>query len=119
MIVLALSSGTSVDGIDVAAAELSLHGEQVRITPLGHREVPYSPGLRDAVLAALPPADTTLDAVCRIDAGIGQEFAAAAQAAAHDLAGDAAELVVSHGQTLYHWTSGGTVHVPRFPGSSR
>lgn len=110
MIVLALSSGTSVDGIDVAAAELSLHGEQVRMTPLGHREVPYSPGLRDAVLAALPPADTTLGAVCRIDTGIGQEFAAAAQAAAHDLAGDAAELVVSHGQTLYHWTSGGTVH---------
>lgn len=104
MIVLGLSSGTSVDGIDVAAADLSLHGEQVRMRALGHRGVPYSPGLRTAVLAALPPAGTTLEAVCRIDTGLGQEFAAAAAASAHDLAGGAAELVVSHGQTLFHWT---------------
>ncbi|MDQ3527884.1 MAG: anhydro-N-acetylmuramic acid kinase, partial [Actinomycetota bacterium] len=68
------------------------------------------PGLRATVLAALPPADATLEAVCRIDTGVGQEFAAAAEAAAHDLAGDAAELVVSHGQPLYHWASGGAVH---------
>lgn len=109
MIVLALSSGTSVDGIDVAAAELSVHAEQLRMTPLGHREVPYSPGLRAAVLAALPPAGTTLEAVCRIDTGVGQEFAAAARDAAQDLAGGVAELVVSHGQTLYHWTCDGAV----------
>jgi anhydro-N-acetylmuramic acid kinase len=54
------------------------------------------------IFDALPPAMTTLDTVCRIDTGIGQEFAAAAVAAIADLGGRV-DLIVSHGQTLYHW----------------
>ena len=102
MIVLGLSSGTSVDGIDVAAADLRLDGDEITMAPLGHRDVAYSAALRTMIFDALPPAMTTLDTVCRIDTGIGQEFAAAAVAAVADL-GDGVDLIVSHGQTLYHW----------------
>ncbi|WP_072690399.1 anhydro-N-acetylmuramic acid kinase [Rhodococcus marinonascens] len=109
MIVLSVSSGTSVDAIDVAAADLSMNGGEIRMIPLGHQEVPYSAELRGLILGALPPAAATLETVCRIDTGVGQEFAAAASAAAHDLVRGRAELVVSHGQTLFHWITDGTV----------
>lgn len=109
MIVLGLNSGTSVDAIDVAAADLRIDGDGIVMAPLGHRAVAYSAALRTMVLDALPPAKTTLGTVCRIDTGLGQEFAAAAAAAVADLGG--VDLIVSHGQTLYHWVghhSGGT-----------
>ncbi|GAA1086938.1 anhydro-N-acetylmuramic acid kinase [Nocardiopsis composta] len=110
MIVLGLSSGTSADGIDVAAAELRLDGGGVLLRPLGHRTDPYPDGLREEVLAALPPARVTLERVCRIDAGIGRAFAATAVRAIAELCpGGRADLVVSHGQTLYHWVEDGEV----------
>lgn len=107
MIVVALSSGTSVDGIDVAAAELWADRELVRLRPLGHLEVGYSNELRTAILNALPPATTTLEAVTEIDTGIGQEFAEAAVRGIGGLAGGRADLVVSHGQTMFHWVAAG------------
>jgi anhydro-N-acetylmuramic acid kinase len=107
VIVVGLNSGTSVDGIDVAAADLRLTGDEVAMTLLGSQSVAYGADLRAAILDALPPATTTLDAVCRIDTGIGQELAAAAVTAVTDICGGSADLIVSHGQTLYHWVEGG------------
>ncbi|MEJ8280720.1 anhydro-N-acetylmuramic acid kinase [Pseudonocardia spirodelae] len=109
MIVVGLSSGTSVDGIDVAAAELTLDGPEVVLRTLGHTEVAFEPGLRAAVLDALPPAPTTLEAVARIDTGLGRAFADAARTGV-ELAGGRADLVASHGQTLFHWVEDGRVH---------
>lgn len=103
MIVLGLSSGTSVDGIDVAACDLRFDGDEIVLRPMGHRDVAYSADLAAMIVDALPPADTTLDALCRIDTGIGQEFAAAASTAIDDLCGGTADLIVSHGQTVFHW----------------
>ena len=108
MIVLGLISGTSVDGIDVAAADLSLDADAVELAPLGNLEVQYSPALRADILAALPPARTTMETVCRIDTGIGQEFAEAARRGVAELCDGDADLVVSHGQTLFHWVEGST-----------
>ncbi|MBR8741193.1 anhydro-N-acetylmuramic acid kinase [Nocardiopsis sp. MG754419] len=110
MIVIGVSSGTSADGIDVAAARIELDADLVRLTPLGHLTRPYSAEARALIRAALPPATTTLETVCRVDTLIGQEFGAAAQDAVRDLCGGRADLVVSHGQTLFHWVTGTTVH---------
>ncbi len=110
VIVLGLSSGTSVDGIDVAAARIDLDGPLVLLTPLGHRTVPYSTRLRRAIRDALPPGSVTMEAVCRLDTGIGREFADAARTANEELTGGRADLVASHGQTLFHWVDGTTVH---------
>lgn len=107
MLVIGLSSGTSIDGIDVAAADLELSGELLRMSPLGHRTVPYSARLRQTIREALPPAPTTLETVCHIDTLAGQEFATAAAYGAAELTGGTAELVASHGQTLFHWVEEG------------
>jgi len=109
MTVLGLISGTSMDGIDVAAADLELDGEVVRLAPLGDTSIPYEDSLRKDLEAALPPGGTTVDAVCRLDNRVGQAFAAAATSAMSDFAPET-DLVVSHGQTIFHWVDGGQAH---------
>ena len=48
-------SGTSVDGIDVAAADLELAGEELRCRYLGCLSTPFGADLREEIIAALPP----------------------------------------------------------------
>ncbi|MFD7483175.1 MULTISPECIES: anhydro-N-acetylmuramic acid kinase [Streptomyces] len=110
MRVIGLMSGTSYDAIDAAAAELTLEGEDLTLRPLGMVSETYDGALREALAAALPPAATTLAEVCRLDTLIGQTFAAAAVRADRELCGGGAELVASHGQTVYHWVEDGRAH---------
>jgi anhydro-N-acetylmuramic acid kinase len=107
VIVVGLMSGTSMDGIDAAVADLELDGDVLRLKPLGHETTPYPPELAAALRAALPPGTTSMETVCRLDTAVGQAFAAAAQRAAERHPG--AELVVAHGQTVFHWVRDGTV----------
>ncbi|GGL93290.1 anhydro-N-acetylmuramic acid kinase [Streptomyces fumigatiscleroticus] len=109
MRVIGLMSGTSYDAIDAAAADLALDGDTLTLRPLGHLAVPCPDGLRDLITAALPPAATTTQAICALDTGIGQAFASAAGRALRELCDGAADLVVSHGQTVHHWVEDGTV----------
>ncbi|MGW5680663.1 anhydro-N-acetylmuramic acid kinase [Nonomuraea sp. NPDC003754] len=104
MRVLGLMSGTSHDGIDSAIVDWSMEGDVLTgvITHTGER--PYPAELRARLLAALPPSPVTMAEVCALDTLIGQAFADAALAAGE------ADLVCSHGQTLYHWVSDGRVH---------
>ncbi len=106
MKVVGLLSGTSLDGIDAAVADLVLTDGGLELRPLGDLSVPYPPDLRAALLAAMPPAPTTAAALCALDTRIGQAFADVAVSAVRDLAGGDADLVVSHGQTIYHWVDG-------------
>jgi anhydro-N-acetylmuramic acid kinase len=104
--VIGLMSGTSMDGIDAAGADLEIDGEELVLRPLGGRSRPYPAGLRQAIAAALPPAPVTAEALCILDNRIGQAFAEAAEDARRTLCGGWAELVVSHGQTIFHWVEG-------------
>ncbi|MDT7751956.1 MAG: anhydro-N-acetylmuramic acid kinase, partial [Pseudonocardiales bacterium] len=106
MIVVGLLSGTSMDGLDVAVAEIEIAGGVVRLTPLGAHTTPWSPRLRDRLLAVLPPGRTTVDEVCALDTLVGQAAAAAADAALGDL-GRPGDLVSWLGQTVYHWVREG------------
>ncbi|MFD0416438.1 anhydro-N-acetylmuramic acid kinase [Streptomyces sp. NPDC127108] len=109
MRVIGLMSGTSHDAIDAGAVDLTLDGESLRLTPLGLISRAYDDDLRAALAAALPPAATTLAAVCRLDTRVGQAFAAAATEADRELCGGGAELIASHGQTVFHWVDEGRV----------
>ncbi|MEU8360607.1 anhydro-N-acetylmuramic acid kinase [Nonomuraea sp. NPDC048882] len=104
MRVLGMISGTSHDGIDVAVVDFELVGSVLE-GRVGHTaSTPYPDELRARLIAALPPAPTTLAEVCELDTLIGQSFAeAAAQAVAR---GGPVDLIVSHGQTVYHWVEG-------------
>ncbi|MEV4170431.1 anhydro-N-acetylmuramic acid kinase [Nonomuraea sp. NPDC049709] len=104
MKVLGMISGTSHDGIDVAVVDFEPVGSVLE-GRVGHTaSTPYPAGLRSRLIAALPPARTTLAEVCELDTLIGQCFAEAAAAAIE--AGGPVDLVVSHGQTVYHWVEG-------------
>ncbi|MFJ5215817.1 anhydro-N-acetylmuramic acid kinase [Streptomyces sp. NPDC088354] len=109
MRVIGLMSGTSYDAIEAAAADLTLDGDTLVLRPLGHLSVPYPDDLRDLIAATLPPAATTTQDICALDTGIGQAFAGAAGRALRELCDGAADLVVSHGQTMHHWVEDGTV----------
>ena len=110
MIIIGLMSGTSVDAIDAAAAEMTWRGPDIVLRPLGHAETRWPADVRARLLAALPPAATTMDEVCALDVLAGQAFGAAARRAATELTGGRADLVVSHGQTVYHWVEAGQAH---------
>jgi len=108
MAVLGMISGTSMDGIDVAAARFELDDDVVRLHPVGENSIPYDGSLRKRLEAALPPASTSAEALCQLDTEVGQAFAAAAEEAILSF-GRGVELVVSHGQTVFHWVEGGEV----------
>ncbi|MBE9374394.1 anhydro-N-acetylmuramic acid kinase [Saccharopolyspora sp. HNM0983] len=95
-------SGTSMDGIDVAAAEVVLDGTTIRLRHLGSTSTPYPAGLRDELVRATSGRDCDAGALCRLDTRIGERFARAAVAGT-ELAGGRADLVASLGQTAHHW----------------
>ncbi|MEJ1923676.1 anhydro-N-acetylmuramic acid kinase [Microbacterium sp. KHB019] len=101
MRVLGLLSGTSHDGIDVAVVDFEEHEGMLSGRLLLADSVPYDPELRARLVAALPPAPTTLAEVCELDTLIGQAFADVARRAAASI-GDV-DAVCTHGQTVYHW----------------
>ncbi|MEV0645870.1 anhydro-N-acetylmuramic acid kinase [Phytomonospora sp. NPDC050363] len=110
MRIIGIMSGTSHDAIDVAAAEFTHTGAELRLKPLGDLAVEYDPDLRAAVVAALPPAKTTIGDVCELDARLGRAFGAAAARGLAELCDGRADLVVSHGQTVFHWVADGRAH---------
>ncbi|WP_039739317.1 anhydro-N-acetylmuramic acid kinase, partial [Saccharomonospora halophila] len=100
--VIGLLSGTSIDGVDVAAATFRQRGDELTMTLLGHREFPYDDSLNADLRAALPPATCDAETLTRLDTRVGRTFAEAAATAVDDLAGGHADLVASLGQTVFH-----------------
>jgi len=103
--VIGAMSGTSYDAVDAAVVDLDLAGDEVRARLLGVHSEPIPDPLRRRIAAALPPARTTVEEVCHLDTEIGQLVGEVA-ARARDRHGGSADLVVSHGQTVYHWVEG-------------
>jgi len=106
--VIGMISGTSYDAVDAAVADLWLagSGDEIVCHPRGLYSEDVPDQLRARIAAALPPHATTLEEVCRLDTELGQLFGSVAAAANERLAGGAADLVVSHGQTVFHWVEG-------------
>ena len=103
MIVAGSISGTSVDGIDVAVAELTgIQDGAISLRPVHATTHPWSDDVRGRLLAALPPGPCDAGELCALDVLCGREIGAAV-AATLNAAGVDAELVVSHGQTIFHW----------------
>lgn len=104
MRVLGMISGTSHDGIDVAIVDFDMNDAGLTGRVVHESVSPYSRELRTRLIAALPPASTTLAEICELDTLIGQAFAEAAAAASERVGG--VDAVASHGQTVYHWVDG-------------
>ncbi len=114
--VLGLMSGTSADGVDAVLLELTgfpalgaggssppaldADGIAPRGRVLAHVYTPYPDALRAWVLEAMR-GELPVSSLTQLNAALGQFYAQAAL----DLAKDA-DLIASHGQTVYH--------IPRF-----
>ncbi len=102
MIVVAVASGTSADGLDAGVVELELDSRgDLALQVLQTRTAPWPPGLAEDILALLPPATTTSQALCRLDQRVGQAVAEVVSQVVGESA-VRAELVVSPGQTVFH-----------------
>src|SRR6201992_2549430 len=95
MRVIGVMSGTSMGGLEAAVAEVGWDGGAVAMSPLRHIERPWPDEVRARLHASL--GRTTAGELCKLDQLIGQ---ASAELATELLPAD---LVVSHGQTVYHW----------------
>ena len=102
-----LISGTSADGIDAALVEIT-GGAARPYEVLASATLALAADLRRDVFA-LFAADASLDELCRVNAALGEAFAAAVLevVAQAGLAPADIDLVGSHGQTVRHLPDAG------------
>ncbi|RCJ20655.1 anhydro-N-acetylmuramic acid kinase [Nostoc sp. ATCC 43529] len=98
--VIGLISGTSVDGIDAALVEISGQELDLKIELLAGQTYPYPAELREKILALCAGAAISMAELALIDDAIAFSFAQAAQNIQNGH--QAANLIGSHGQTVYH-----------------
>lgn len=98
MRVAGLISGTSVDGIDVAIADIASNIELV-----AHDTVPYPPAVRQAILC-VSNVNTHTAEIARLNFLLGELFAEAliSTCRKHGIPLDSVALIGSHGQTIFH-----------------
>jgi anhydro-N-acetylmuramic acid kinase len=106
MRVIGMISGTSFDAVEALLVELSTDGDALLVDLVAHHSVPYPDEIADEIAAVLPPALITMEQVCRLDIEIGHVFGTVAADLAADHGG--ADLVCSHGQTVFHLVEGRT-----------
>lgn len=98
--VIGLMSGTSVDGIDTALVEISGRDLDLKVELLAGETYPYPPQLREQILELGAGAAVSMAELATIDDAISRTFAEAAQLI--QVGHQAATLIGSHGQTVYH-----------------
>jgi anhydro-N-acetylmuramic acid kinase len=102
MKILGMMSGTSFDGIDSALCDFNIVNDEIQIKLLHFESQNYKDDVRDRILAAMPPLSTSMLDVCVLDTLIGQSFTNAAKSAIAN-GKVTPDLIVSHGQTMFHW----------------
>ncbi|MEL6493639.1 MAG: anhydro-N-acetylmuramic acid kinase [Cyanobacteria bacterium J06623_7] len=100
MIVIGLISGTSVDGIDAALVDIRGGERDLTVKLLAGATYAYPPTLREEILAVCAGGTLNLAELAVLDDAIALQFARAAQQIQTQQ--PAAELIGSHGQTIYH-----------------
>jgi anhydro-N-acetylmuramic acid kinase len=105
-LVLGLMSGTSVDAIDVALAQIAVAegGARRRVEVVAAGETSFDPALRAAIFDSFPPNTGSIPRLAQLDVLIGEAFAAAALEllARAGIAPEQVDLIGSHGQTVFH-----------------
>ncbi len=101
MLVIGLMSGTSVDGIDAALVEIEGTTDNLKIHLLAGNTYPYPGQLRERILSLCGGEKLSLPELVELDEAIARQFALAALEIEQQGCQDA-QLIGSHGQTVYH-----------------
>ncbi len=99
-IAVGLMSGTSVDGIDAALVKISGEESNLEVELLTGKTYAYPPSLKNQILAVCAGQPLSIGELATLDEAIASCFATAAQKIQQGHA--EAELIGSHGQTIYH-----------------
>jgi anhydro-N-acetylmuramic acid kinase len=99
-LVIGLISGTSVDGIDAALVEITGTDVDLKIELLAGATYPYPETLREQILQVCAGAAVSMAELAELDDAIALQFAQAAQEI--QTGHPPADLIGSHGQTVYH-----------------
>ncbi|MEG4859777.1 anhydro-N-acetylmuramic acid kinase [Microcoleus sp. K1-B6] len=98
--VIGLISGTSVDGIDAALVDVVGSQTDLQVQLVAGKTFPYPANLRSQILSVCSGSALSMAELAELDDAIAQEFATAALTIQAEY--DKAELIGSHGQTVYH-----------------
>lgn len=98
--VIGLISGTSVDGIDAALVDVVGSQTNLKVNLVAGKTFPYPANLRSQILSVCSGSALSVAELAQLDDAISQEFATAALTIQAEY--DSAELIGSHGQTVYH-----------------
>jgi anhydro-N-acetylmuramic acid kinase len=99
-ITIGLMSGTSVDGIDAALVDITGSVTEPKIKFIAGATYPYPLELRSRILDVCSGAAISMEGFAELDDEIAIQFALAARSIQAD--GQQAELIGSHGQTVFH-----------------
>jgi anhydro-N-acetylmuramic acid kinase len=102
--VAGVMSGTSADGVDVAAVRIEGSATRPRLTLLAHEHIAFPAALRRAVLAVMNASSTSTAELARLNWRLGLAYAEAVKKTAESRSLHL-DLVGCHGQTLYHQAS--------------
>lgn len=100
MKIIGLMSGTSVDGIDAALVDLSGAPDQLQLQLIGFHTYTYPPEIRQAILEVCAGKEVGAEQLITLDDQIAAVFAEAAIKIQKQFG--KAELIGSHGQTIFH-----------------
>jgi anhydro-N-acetylmuramic acid kinase len=97
-------TGTSADAVDAALVAVDSSGAAVRPELVAYRETPLEPALRHEVLEVAAAGSLPLERLMRLDAALGECYAAAVfdLLAAAGMAPDGLDAIGLHGQTVRH-----------------
>ncbi|MGB3263875.1 MAG: anhydro-N-acetylmuramic acid kinase [Microcoleus sp.] len=98
--VIGLISGTSVDGIDAALVDVVGSQTDLKVNLVAGKTFPYPANLRSQILSVCSGSALSMAELAQLDDAIAREFATAALTIQAEY--DSAELIGSHGQTVYH-----------------
>ncbi|NER49854.1 MAG: anhydro-N-acetylmuramic acid kinase [Symploca sp. SIO1A3] len=98
--VIGLISGTSVDGIDAALVEIAGTDVDLKVELVASATYPYPKTLREQILEVCAGKAISMVELATLDDAIALQFAQAAQEI--QVGNSPADLIGSHGQTVYH-----------------
>jgi anhydro-N-acetylmuramic acid kinase len=100
MYCIGLISGTSVDGIDAVLVEITGVDFDLQVTQIAGATFAYPDRLREQILAVCSGASLSMPEFAQLDDAIATQFALAAQKI--QKGHPTAQLIGSHGQTVFH-----------------